>query len=680
MSNIELNTQMKTLKLGKKITSYSGVVINAGKGADGKDRVYSAGNQTGYVLELDNPYGSQAMANSILASVKARGVPYQPFKSDSTLIDPAAEIGDGVTVNGKKATIWSIKTRHSPLLAADVAAPMDEEINHEYRYTPRQTREFKRESAYTRSRLTINQDEIRAEVVRATGAESSISGSLSVQADRITAEVTRATNAENRLSASITVQADRITSEVTRATGAESGLGTRIDQRLDNITLSVTSASGASTFTIKDGSTTLDTQSLDLSVKAVNISGKLTIGQLDSTAQGQLVVSSESKTQYYLSTSYSSATGGSWQDTIPTWESGKYYWTRQSTTVTFADNTTETKNSTAVYDKNMTRTESTAISRERTIYKSVAGASGTPDPPTAWVDDVTGNQNTWTCVRPEYNTNFPALYTASQRKTVGGAFTCSAVKLDATTTVIDGNHITTGTIDAARINVNGDLSAFGASVGGWTISSTRLEKEISSQLARVRLSAPTNPSTSTVAISVGTRATTSDSYSAAFSVTYGGKLTAKDVDLSGKITATSGVIGGITLSNGKLTVDTDHVDTTIYDGVNGGLLFGGACVPGSTDTSTQQIGAKKFVTTGTTSDTFFSLNGGLKLTNGGANIGGNVSIGGTLSVTGTISGSFSGAVTTTNLTFNSYGVTWFKAKVKNDSGTELTKYILVRSS
>ena len=636
MSNIELNTQMKTLKLGRKITSYTGVVINAGKGADGKDRVYSAGNQTGYVLELDNPYGSQAMANSILASVKARGVPYQPFKSDSTLIDPAAEIGDGVTVNGKQATIWSIKTRHSPLLAADVAAPMDEEINHEYRYTPRQTREFKRESAYTRSRLTINQDEIRAEVVRATGAESSISGSLSVQADRITAEVTRAQNAENRLSASITVQADRITSEVTRATSAESGLGTRIDQRLDNITLSVTSASGSSTFTIKDGSTTLDTKSLDLSVKAVNISGKLTIGQLDADAQSKLVVSSESKTQYYLSTSSTTRSGGTWQDTIPTWETGKYYWTRQSTTVTFADNTTETKNSTAVYDKNMTRTESTAISRERMIYYSLAAGSPAPSAPTAWVTDVSGDNNKWTCVRPEYSQSYPVLYTASQRTTVGGDFACSAPKLDATTTVIDGANIITGSITANKISVS-DLSALGATIGGWTISSTRLEKEISSQLARVRLSAPASPSTSTTAISVGTRATTSDTYTAAFSVTYGGKLTAKDVDLSGKITATSGTIGGVTIENGTLTgLNTDNFD----NGTNTNLGYA-AGYGANIGTDDYSLAPPYFKAN--------TLRAGTRLY-------------------------------TPAITIGNYGASWQYLKVKNSAGTEVSRWILTGSA
>lgn len=41
------------------------------------------------------------------------------------------------------------------------------------------------------------------------------------------------------------------------------------------------------------------------------------------------------KTQYYLSTSNTTPTGGSWQDTLPTYVDGRYYWTK--TVTTYAD-------------------------------------------------------------------------------------------------------------------------------------------------------------------------------------------------------------------------------------------------------------------------------------------------------------------------------------------------------
>lgn len=46
--------------------------------------------------------------------------------------------------------------------------------------------------------------------------------------------------------------------------------------------------------------------------------------------------------QYYLSTSYSTTTGGSWSTTVPAWQDGKYIWTRS--VITYTDNSyTETK-------------------------------------------------------------------------------------------------------------------------------------------------------------------------------------------------------------------------------------------------------------------------------------------------------------------------------------------------
>lgn len=46
--------------------------------------------------------------------------------------------------------------------------------------------------------------------------------------------------------------------------------------------------------------------------------------------------------QYYLSTSQTALSGGSWSTTVPTWQQGKYIWTRS--VITYTDNTTTTTN------------------------------------------------------------------------------------------------------------------------------------------------------------------------------------------------------------------------------------------------------------------------------------------------------------------------------------------------
>lgn len=63
------------------------------------------------------------------------------------------------------------------------------------------------------------------------------------------------------------------------------------------------------------------------------------------------------KPQYYLSTSSSSATGGSWSDTPQAFVSGKYYWTRDY--IDYSDGTHDT--STAVYNAGLTQANQEAL-------------------------------------------------------------------------------------------------------------------------------------------------------------------------------------------------------------------------------------------------------------------------------------------------------------------------------
>lgn len=62
--------------------------------------------------------------------------------------------------------------------------------------------------------------------------------------------------------------------------------------------------------------------------------------------------------QYYLSTSSSSATGGSWKTSPPTYVSGRYYWTRNKIVW---QNPTSTTYTTAVYDPSLTEALSSVV-------------------------------------------------------------------------------------------------------------------------------------------------------------------------------------------------------------------------------------------------------------------------------------------------------------------------------
>ena len=216
---------MQSLHIGRGLEDYTGVRIHAGQNGNGKEMYYFAGDETGYVLEVENPMGSQQMAYNILSMLKLRGVRYQPYEADSAMLDPAAEIGDGVTADGTSSVILSQQTRHGRLMAADISAPYEEEVDHEFKYEPKLQREFKRESSYSRARLTINENAIVAEVTRATGAEGALSARLTIAEGAITAEVTRATNAEGALSSRLTIAEGEISAKVSKTGGAASSFG-----------------------------------------------------------------------------------------------------------------------------------------------------------------------------------------------------------------------------------------------------------------------------------------------------------------------------------------------------------------------------------------------------------------------------------------------------------------------
>ena len=121
-----------------------------------------AGDETGRVLEEDCPWATQEMADNVLASIS--GYVYQPFEADGALVDPAAELGDGITVGGIYGPLAVMNTTFDALGAAGISAPADEEVDHEYPYISRAQRITDRKIAQNRSLITKTAEEIRLEV------------------------------------------------------------------------------------------------------------------------------------------------------------------------------------------------------------------------------------------------------------------------------------------------------------------------------------------------------------------------------------------------------------------------------------------------------------------------------------------------------------------------------------
>ena len=214
------------VEISQQFDGYSAVRIYVGTDDEGNAIVYEAGDTTGRTLEIKNDFGTQQMAEGILADIQ--GYQYQPLVANSALLDPAAEMGDGVTVNGVYSGVFVRATTFGRLMASDISAPTDQEIAHEYSVDTAATdRAFSRFVASTRSSISVNSTEIEAEVARATTAEENLSSRITINAESITSEVQRATDAESNLSSRITQNADSISATVTE-------VGKKLDHTRNN--------------------------------------------------------------------------------------------------------------------------------------------------------------------------------------------------------------------------------------------------------------------------------------------------------------------------------------------------------------------------------------------------------------------------------------------------------------
>lgn len=109
-----------------------------GEDENGNPIVCTAGNpKSGRTIETSNPLIWDAsigntVAQNILAAVQ--GYAYKPFTADGAIINPAVEIGDAVEVGDVYSVIADVETSFTPLMSANISAPVGSDIDHEYPY------------------------------------------------------------------------------------------------------------------------------------------------------------------------------------------------------------------------------------------------------------------------------------------------------------------------------------------------------------------------------------------------------------------------------------------------------------------------------------------------------------------------------------------------------------------
>lgn len=124
------------------------------------EQSYTAGDDTGKEISAFCPSATQAMADALLAQL--RGYEYQSYSAGDANIDPAAELGDGVTVGGIYSVISQIDDDGSGY--AGIAAPGEAELEEEYPYVGPLEREFNRKMHTAYSLIEKNNQRITLEV------------------------------------------------------------------------------------------------------------------------------------------------------------------------------------------------------------------------------------------------------------------------------------------------------------------------------------------------------------------------------------------------------------------------------------------------------------------------------------------------------------------------------------
>lgn len=254
---------------------------------------YTAGNDTGRTLEVTCAWASQAMANSILAAVQ--NVEYQPYTAGEALIDPAAEIGDGVIVGGIYSVVANENMSFSRLYNSEISAPDPDEVDDEYPYESLERRQYDRELARTRSMISKSASEILLQVEGiAEDLEGQIS-SISVKVDSITLDVSNGST-----SSTISLKAGDVT--ISSETIQMNGLVT-----FTGLSSGTTTINGAC---IKTGQIDAD---------RLNLTGAITFSDLSSSVRGDINDAQSTANSAYSLANAANNTANNAEDKVEAW-------------------------------------------------------------------------------------------------------------------------------------------------------------------------------------------------------------------------------------------------------------------------------------------------------------------------------------------------------------------------
>lgn len=179
-----LGEKMNRFDSGRRFVGYTDANIIVSDDVEYK----AEGQADGLAINAEIPWGTKAMAEGMREQIAK--FKYQPFTATDALLDPAAELGDGITANGVYSGIYTRTINFSSKTKATVSAPIGEDLDHEFPYVPKQNRKVQRRLHGLSTQLSAMDGEIRAEV---SNLETRMNTKFSVTDKEISAKVSSQT-------------------------------------------------------------------------------------------------------------------------------------------------------------------------------------------------------------------------------------------------------------------------------------------------------------------------------------------------------------------------------------------------------------------------------------------------------------------------------------------------------
>lgn len=158
----------------------------------------TAGDDTGMEIVASCPHATQPMVNALLQAMK--GYQYQAYEAGAANIDPAAELGDGVTVGDIYSPLSKLSDDGRGY--ADISSPGELEMEDEYPSGGYITQEFNRKIAETKATITKTSEEINLKVEGLDGQVSDVTQTV----DGISLSVTSSSSPDGETTAKITLK------------------------------------------------------------------------------------------------------------------------------------------------------------------------------------------------------------------------------------------------------------------------------------------------------------------------------------------------------------------------------------------------------------------------------------------------------------------------------------------